>query len=484
MPLALLLFFAGAPGDLESAIRAFSQVYAAVEQNAADPVDPNRALYEGALPGLLRKLDPHSVFFSPGQFDQLKELQTSTSKGFGTVVSVLPGRVIILQTVEGTPAARSGLQPGDEIVAINGIRLDWLDMEQLAGLLGESRRRPAKLDVRRPGTRYLLQFTLTPEALASPSVDRAYMLEPRIGYVRATSFEVETGKQIKEAIEKLGGASLLGLVLDLRGNPGGVLTAGLETAALFLPPGKKLLSIRGRARQAEETSVPERGTPYNFPLAILINGKSASASEIVAGGMQDHDRAVIIGETSFGKGLVQSVYPLSQGTGMALTTAFYFTPSGRSIQKPLSGGQLIGTPLWRSLETQAEFRTESGRLVRGGGGIIPDHLVGTEAMTRLRAALDASGSITSFATSAIKTLPPVTAAFEVNDTLLESLRSFLSENRILPGVSEWSADREWTRSRLRQEIFNQTIGVEKGDEVESRRDPQIRKAVDLLGAAR
>ncbi len=483
MPLALLLFFAQASGDLVSAIRVFADVYAAVEKNAADPIDPNRAVYEGALPGMLRKLDPHSVFFSPGQFDQLKELQSSTSKGFGTVVSVLPGRVIILQTVEGTPAARSGLQPGDEIVAVNGIRLDWLDIEQLVGLLGESRRRPAKLDVRRHGSRYSLQFTLTPEELASPAVDRAFMLQPGIGYVRATSFEAETGKQIKEAIEKLGGAALRGLVLDLRNNPGGVLTAGLDTAALFLPPGKKLLSIRGRARQAEETTVPDRGAPYTFPLAILINGKSASASEIVAGGMQDHDRATIIGETSYGKGLVQSVYPLSQGTGMALTTAFYFTPSGRSIQKPLPEGQLAGTPMWQSLETQTEFRTDSGRKVQGGGGIQPDYVVRPGGMTRLRAALEASAAITTFATGAIKTLPPVTAAFEVSDTLLEGFRSFLAENKIMPGVSEWSADREWTRSRLKQEIFNQTIGVEKGDEVESGRDPQIRKALEVLTAA-
>jgi carboxyl-terminal processing protease len=295
---------------------------------------------------------------------------------------------------------------------------------------------------------------------------------------------VETGKQLKDAIEKLGGATLQGLVLDLRNNPGGVLTAGLESAALFLAPGTKLLSIRGRARQAEETNVPEKGTPYTFPLAILINEKSASASEIVAGGMQDHDRAVIIGQPSFGKGLVQSVYPLSEGTGMALTTAFYFTPSGRSIQKPLQEGQLTNTPLWNSLETQAEFRTDSGRLVRGGGGIMPDHVVGPEAMTRLRAALEASASFTSFATTTIKMLPPVTPPFEVSDGLLESFRSFLSENRIMPGVSEWSADREWIRSRLRQEIFNQTIGVEKGDEVESQRDPQVRKAVELLPVAR
>jgi carboxyl-terminal processing protease len=461
----LLLFFAlqaaAQDNDLENAIRVFTGVYAKVEANAADKVDPNRAVYEGALPSLLRKLDPHSVFFTPDQFQQLRELERSTSKGFGTVVSILPGRVIILQTIPGTPSARSGIEPGDEILAVNGIRLDWLDMDQLIGLLGESRRREAKLDVRRQGISRLMQFTLVPEEMASASVDRAYLLEPGIGYVRIASFEGETGKQAKQAIEKLGGRALRGLVLDLRNNPGGILTSALETAALFLPPGTTLLAIRGRARQAEETRAPDLGEPYQFPLAILINGKSASAAEIVAGAMQDHRRATIIGEPSFGKGLVQSIYPLSQGTGMALTTAFYFTPNGRSIQRPLADGQLRGP----------EGST---------GGIHPDHLVMPAQLSRLRAAIEATGSLTSFATDYVRKHAGITGDFTVSNAMMDDLKVYLSERQISPGVSEWSLDREWIRSRLQQEIFNLALGVEKGDEIEARRDPQVIKAMELL----
>lgn len=480
---AFLLLFAGEPGDLERALRTFSNIYALIEENAASPVDPNQAIYEGAIPGMLRKLDPHTVFFPPGQFEQLKELEKSTARGFGTVVSVLPGRVIVLQTVSGSPSSKVGIQPGDEILAVNGARLDWLNMEQLIGLLGESRRREARLDVHRQGNPRMMQFTLIPEELASPAVDRAYLIRPGIGYVRATSFEKETGKQVNEAIIKLGGNDLKGLILDLRNNPGGVMTAALEVSAMFLPASKKLLAVRGRAKEPEEIEVPKNWPRYEFPLAILVNEKSASASEIVAGAMQDYDRAAVIGVPTFGKGLVQSVYPLSQGTGMALTTAFYFTPSGRSIQRPLKEGQLEGqTPRWASLETQTEFLTEKGRKVRGGGGIEPDQLAGPEGATRLRNVLDASGVLTQFATEAIRKIGKPEASFTVPPALLDDLQVYLSERNIRPGVAEWSTDREWIRNRLHQEIFNQALGVEKGDEVEAQRDPQILRALETLGA--
>jgi carboxyl-terminal processing protease len=481
MLFAFLLLFADAPTELESLVRKMANVYALVEANAADPVDANRGFYEGAVPGMLRQLDPHSVFFSPAQFDQLKEMQRSTSKGFGTVVSVLPGRVIVLQTLPGTPASRSGIEAGDEILAVNGIRLDWLTMDQLVDLLGESRQREARLDVRRIGSPRLLQFTMKPEALASPSVDRAFLLRDGIGFVRITSFEADTAKLAREAIEKLGGSSLKGLVLDLRNNPGGIMESALATAALFLEPGTRIVTVRGRAREGQEIDVPKGGSPYRFPLSVLINGKSASGSEIVAGGLQDHDRADIIGEASYGKGLVQSVYPLPQGCGMALTTAFYFTPSGRSIQRPLTGGQLEGRATWSSLSTQQEFRTGKGRAVKGGGGITPDHIAWPEGMTRLRMALDATGSFTAFATEFVRRTPKIDESFQVSDSTMDDYQLYMSERRIRPSVSEWSIDREWIRSRLLQEIFNLALGVEKGDEIEMRRDPQVNRALSALG---
>lgn len=472
---AFLLF---AADDLESSFKRLMDVYAIAEEQAADPVDANRAFYEGAIPGMLRKLDPHSIFFDPGQFQQLQELEKSTRKGFGTVVSVLPGRVIILQTLPNTPSTRAGLEPGDEILAVNNIALGGLTMEQLIGLLGQTRQSQAKLDVKRQGNARLLQFLLTPADVDSPPVDRAFLLQDGVGYVRVTSFDQKAGEQVKAAIEKLGGASLKGLVLDLRDNPGGLMPAGLETASLFLKPGQQIVSVKGRRIEGQqEIKVPDNSAPYAFPLAVLVNAKSASASEIVAGAIQDHDRGIIVGQKSFGKGLVQSVYPLSSDTGLALTTAFYYTPSGRSIQRPLSGTQLEAA----STAAGPTAHTDRGRSVEGGGGIRPDFEAFPQQHSQLMEVLDGTGSFPSFATEFLRKHRDVTDRFEATPAVLGEFQGFLVDKGFAPPVSQWSADREWIRSRLQQEILNQAIGVEKGDEIELRRDPVVKRALQELG---
>ncbi len=481
---AFLLLLAGAPApdDVPEQLKKFTDVYAVVEREAADPVAPEKAIYEGAIPGMLRRLDPHSVFFDPDQFQQLKQLESSTRKGFGSVVSILSGRVIVLQALPGTPAARSGIAPGDEILAINGVSLARLDLDQLVALLSESRQKQARLDVRRLGQERLLEFVLTPEELQAPSVERAFLLRPGIAYLRVSSFDADTGARIKSAIEKLGGGQLKGLVLDLRNNPGGLLPAALETASLFLNPGQKLLSVRGRTVPGREERVPPKAAPYEFPLAVLINGRSASAAEIVAGALQDHDRGILVGQPSFGKGLVESVYPLSEATGVALTIAYYYTPSGRSIQKPLAGSQIQQADIVNRSGHENEFHTDSGRRVRGGGGIQPDYEVYPEPMTPFRAALEASGAFTSFATEYLQQHGPIQENFEVTPDVLDDLQVYLSENQIRPSAGEWSREREWIRNRVKTEIFDQAFGVERGDEIEARRDPAIAAALANLNA--
>src|SRR5580658_689948 len=418
--LALLLCLSSRASDdgLESSVKSVTEAYAIVEDNAADPVSPEQAFFQGAIPGMLRRLDPHSVFFDPGQFQQLQKLQTSTDKGFGSVVSVLPGRVIVLQTTPGTPSAKSGMAPGDEILAVNGYQLSRLDMEQLIALLTQSRQQQAQLVIRRPGNARLLNFVLTPEEMQTPSVERAFLLKPGIGYLRVSSFDEKTGRLIRDAIEKLGGHNLKGLVLDLRKNPGGLVTSAMETAALFLKPGARIVTVRGRNVAEKSEEVPSAATPYEFPLAVLVNDKTASASEIVSGALQDHDRAAIVGEVSYGKGLVQSVYPLSQGTGLALTTALYYTPSGRSIQKPLDARQFALAAATAHPNGDAEFHTDAGRRVTGGGGIVPDYIVAPSPVTRLQAVLEASGSFTTFATGYIAN-HKIAEDFSVTPALLD-----------------------------------------------------------------
>jgi carboxyl-terminal processing protease len=470
-----------AADDLDSQIKSLISVYASLESNAADPVASEQAFYQGAIPGLLHVLDPHSVFFDPGQFDQLKKMEASTQKGFGSVVSILPGRVIVLQTLPGTPSAKAGLSPGDEILAVNGYVIAQLDLDQVAELLGESRQRPVRLAVRKVGSAHVLDLTLIPAEMESPSVERAFLLGAGVGYIRVSSFDEHTVQGLKEAIEKLGGDRLAGLVLDFRNNPGGLVTAALETASLFLQPGQTIFTVRGRHVPEKAETVPASAKPYGFKLAILINGKTASASEIVTGAVQDHDRATVLGEPSFGKGLVQTVYPLSQGTGLALTTALYYTPSGRSIQRPLDAAQfeLAATT---SKPTQArEFHTDGGRAVTGGGGIQPDIVVQRPAMNRLREALEASGSFTIFATEYLRD-HKVNEGFAVTPELLDRFQVFLAAHNIQPGMTEWSQEQDFVANRLKTEIFNQAFGVEKGDEVDAERDPAIQRARAAVGS--
>jgi carboxyl-terminal processing protease len=371
------------------------------------------------------------------------------------------------------------MAPGDEIVAVNGYQLSRLDMEQLVALLSQSRQQQAQLVVRRPGNARLMSFVLTPEEMQTPSVERAFLVKPGIGYLRVSSFDEKTGRLIRDAIEKLGGNNLKGLVLDLRKNPGGLVTSALETAALFLKPGARIVTVRGRNVAEKSEDVPAGATPYEFPLVVLVDEKTASASEIVTGALQDHDRAMVVGVGSFGKGLVQSVYPLSEGTGLALTTALYYTPSGRSIQKPLDSSQFALAAATAHPNGTSEFHTDAGRKVTGGGGIVPDYLVEPPAETRLRAVLDASGSFTTFATGYVAD-HKIAEDFEVTPALLDDFRVFLSQRDIQPAVGEWSIEREFITNRLKTEIFNLTLGVEKGDEVEAQRDPQILKALEIL----
>lgn len=464
--------------ELERGLKRLIDVFAIVEAQAADRAAPDQVIYGGAIPGMLRQLDPHSVFFNREQFEQLQEMERSMSKGFGSIVSVLPGRVIVLQVQAGSPASKAGLAPGDEIVIINNIPLARLDLEQLIQVLSMTRQKPAQIGVRRQGTAGMLSMTMTPAELLAPSVDRVFLLSGGTGYVRATSFDADTGKRIQEAIEKLGGNRLTRLVLDLRENPGGVMQAALETAALFLDPGTRIMSARGRGKAEQVVDVPAEAKPYRFKLAVLINAKSASASEIVAGALQDHDRALVLGEPSFGKGLVQSVYPLSDGAGMALTTAFYYTPSGRSIQKPLKDVELGKAT---AVAERPMYKTANGRIVRGGGGIEPDEIVYPEAPSRLRAVLEMSGAFPTFATEWLKThRAEVKSGMELQPGTLDEFQVWLSQRNIRPGLGEWTRERSGLVARLTQEILNQAISVNAGDEVEVRNDRVVTRALALI----
>jgi carboxyl-terminal processing protease len=319
---------------------------------------------------------------------------------------------------------------------------------------------------------------MSPALLDAPTVDRVYTVAPGIGHLRITGFEEPTGRLVKQTIEKLGGEYLKGLIVDLRDNPGGAVQSAAETAALFLSPDQSIFTIRGRSTKPEQVDVPKDSMPYTFPVVILINGKSASASEIVTGALQDHDRAMVLGEPSFGKGLVQQVFPLSASSGLALTTAFYYTPSGRSIQKPLASGQLGAA----TVVARGPFRSDAGRPLPGGGGVQPDEIVYPAEQSRLQIVLDATGSLTTFAGEYLRT-HAIGDDAQVSPAMLDELKVFLSEHSIQPPVAEWLSHSDWIASRLQQEILNLKFGVARGDEIELARDPVIRAALRKLRGA-
>lgn len=469
--------------DLEPALRQFIQVFSTIQSESADQPNTDKVLYEGAIPSMLRQLDPHTQFFDPGQFEQLRQMESSEQKGFGSVVSVLPGRVLFLQTLPGTPSNKAGIQAGDELVAINNVAIQSLEPEQIIQLLTEARQHKITVFIRREGSARILQYFLTPELVDSPSVDRAFLLEPGFGYIRIASWDMQTAKQVRDAIEKLREPPLQGLIIDLRNNPGGVVTAALDVASMFLQPGQTILTAKGRTSEVETASVPKNTSPYSFKVSVLINEKTASASEILSGALQDHDRASIVGETSYGKGLVQRVMPLSGGAGLAITTAFYYTPSGRSIQHPLRNSALSTTFNGAKPEGKTPdpvFKTDKGRVVTGGGGIQPDIRVSPAAMSRLETVLDASGAITSFATQYLTNHKVDSMGFKPSPELLDEFKVYLAERQIQPNLSEWSQDRPWVMSRLSEEIVTQSQGVEKGDQVHAQIDPQIQAALKAL----
>ena len=472
---------AAAPGDpakdLEPYLKQFIEVLSTVQRQASDSTPVDKLVYEGAIPSMLRQLDPHTQFFDPAQFTQLRQMQESEQKGFGSVVSVLPGQVIFLQTLPGTPSSRVGIQAGDQLVAINNFQIRSLDPQQIIELLTEARQQKIVVFIRRQGEAQLLQFTLTPELVDAPSVDRAFLLRPGYGYIRVASWDVQTAKQLRDALEKLDADHLRGLVLDLRNNPGGIVKAALDGAALFLEPGQRILTARGRSKEVDSADVPKNAKPYRFSLAVLVNEKTASASEILSGALQDHDRATIVGEPTYGKGLVQGVMSLSDGAGLAITTAFYYTPSGRSIQKPLRYSALSQTFSDRPATPLPTYRTDDGRLVTGGGGIQPDILVYPAPFSRLESVLDASGAVTAFATQYLSAHSPLPEKFDVTPDILDDFKVELASRQIQPNAGEWSTDLPWIKARLKEEIVTQARGVDKGDEILAQRDPQVQAAL-------
>ncbi|HUY14803.1 MAG TPA: S41 family peptidase [Terriglobia bacterium] len=466
-------------------------VYQALQQFYTSPLDPDHAILDGAIRGMLATLDPFSAFFDRDQFEALQQQTRGEAVGFGSILFVKPGKILVLETAQGSPSWRAGLSPGDEITAINGTRIARLDLNSLVRLLQSAKSHPVTLEVIHPGHFVAQQYKLLPAEVNLPSVDEAFAYGKDIGYIRLASFDSKSPQEMADAINRLGGPSLDGLVLDLRNNHGGVLDAALGVASLFLPPGKLVLTVSGRAVPAKSYwTIPASAIYISKPLVLLVNGETASAAEVLAAALQDHDRALIVGEPTFGKGVVESVMGLSEKTGLALLTAEYFTPSGRSIQRPLPGTALANPDLGRApgsvsraaAETQA-FHTDDGRPVTGGGGVTPDFAALPLRMDSWESFLDQRGLFTSFASDYLTTHGEVKKTFDPDQKVLADFKDYLNRQGILAPAKYWAKDQALLKTRIRTETISLVFGLDISNQIQTRHDPQVQKAVSILPQA-
>jgi carboxyl-terminal processing protease len=471
--------------DVRDSLKQFTQVYETIEQNYADPVNPDKAIYQGAIPSMLHQLDPHSNFFDPKSYSALREEQRGKYYGVGMTVGARNNKVIVIAPFVGTPAYRAGIRPGDIIAAVDGKATDNMTTSDVADLLKGPRGTTVRITMLREGSDHPLEFSVVRDEIPRYSVDLHFMIKPGIGYLHVSGFQETTEHEVSEALDQMG--ELKGLILDLRQNPGGLLSEAVGVSDKFLKKGQLIVSHHGR-NSPEKRYVAARGNASkDYPLVVLVDRGTASAAEILAGAIQDHDRGLIAGETTFGKGLVQTVYPLAENTGLALTTAKYYTPSGRLIQRDYSNLSLYDYYYNRESEDNNANKevklTDGGRTVYGGGGITPDVKLPPYKSNKFQESLLQHYAIFNFAKN-YANAHKITQSFEIDDPVLLDFRKYLDQEKLTYTEGEFLENNDWLRSSLKSEIFVNAFGQEEGMKVRAESDPAVIKALDLLPQAR
>ncbi len=471
------------------------------EENAAE-------ITQSALSGMLRVLDPHSNFYGPTQWKDLLDEQRSGYTGIGaTIANFETGGVtdtFILSTFPGSPAARNQLHFGDRIVAINGERMSGkssdLVRDKIRGPIGTSFR----LTVERASDLRLETVEIRRNRVPQPSIPDAYILRPDIGYIDLSEgFNYTTSDEFDAALTELKRAGMKSLILDLRGNGGGIVEQAVKVAEKFLPAGTKILTQRGRTRLDNRAWKSANPSPETMPLVVLVNEETASASEIVAGAFQDEDRAMIVGEKTFGKGLVQSVINLPGGTGLTLTTGRYLTPSGRSIQRDYSTGDLYDyfnhkTPAAAIDRPFFEARTSTDRRVFGDDGIQPDEAVKLDSITPFEASLldpiffftrdlinGRIGGQEGYRTGTRSFGKRIDRSESVvTQSLLDEFNRFAATNAVgrFPSEKLTTAAR-FIKLRLRYNLIMSSFGSISANQILTEDDPQVERSVETLPRA-
>lgn len=512
----------------------YNEAVSAISVQYAGEIDYEKAT-QAAIQGMLSTLDPHSMYFPYTEFKKLKEDQDSRFYGIGVTIVQHRDGVYISSAVEGTPAGRLGLRYGDRILEVDGKDARQWTSEQVSKKVRGGRGEEVTIKVDRAGAESPLSFTLIRDAVPLPSIRNAYILRPGTGYVGLTGgFQSTSDEELREAIKKLKAQGMRQLVLDMRGNPGGLLNQAIDVSSEFLPRGQVVVSVKGRTEYSDPIVYKSNGTdPEDVPLVILINRGSASATEIVAGAIQDHGRGLVVGETSFGKGLVQHVFQLPFNTGLTLTTARYYTPYGRSLQRDYSSGSLYdyytghdaadanakpspaapnASPNARNSESPVPpasstphppsgpaVKTAAGRVFYGGGGITPDIEVKPLTFTPLRnriaeAAFQftrqlAAGLLPGLEGYKVEKVQYGKTAkatdYPITDRVAEAFRAFVRTDTLSQLTpAQLDEELDFVKLRLREEIITAAFSSDAGARVLLDSDPQVLRALDALPDAK
>ena len=483
--------------------KVFTAALSAVDANYVGTADADRLVY-GAIAGMLQTLDPHSNFMDPRTYAQMRERQEGRYYGLGITIAVVDGEITVVSLFEGSPAYQKGLRRGDVIAKIEGgDTKGWTSDDAVKKLRGP-KGTPVRIAVKRSGYDQLIDLNVVRDEIHIPTVPAAFMLDAQTGYIRISEFGENTDAELGSALKALKGQGMKRLVFDLRNNPGGALDQAIKVANRFLPRGDMVVYTRGRVPNSDQDYRATESSDYlTIPMVTLTNRSSASASEIVSGALQDHDRSLIVGETTFGKALVQSVYRVSEGAGVAVTTAHYYTPSGRLIQRPWDDS--FDEYLTYTLRDQDSNKahnpedlklTDSGRKVYSGGGIEPDRrfdgpLEGFNP-TRFGRTIYArqlfdiyaqhfarkgDTRITAAPTAPARELAP---GFEVTDAMVAEFRGLVEKSKVKMDEADWQKDLPFIRAMIRFEIDLDLFGIEAARKDLVKSDPQLQFAMGLF----
>jgi carboxyl-terminal processing protease len=486
--------------------KVFTAALSAIEANYVGTVESDRLVY-GAIAGMLQTLDPHSNFMDPRTFAQMRERQEGRYYGLGITIAVVNGDITVVSLFEGSPAYQKGLRRGDAIARIEGDDTKGWTSDDAVKKLRGPKGTPVRISLKRAGYDQLIDLAVVRDEIHIPTVPSAFMLDAQTGYVRVSEFGENTDQELGQALRTLQRQGMKQLVFDLRNNPGGALGQAIKVANRFLPKGDMVVSTHGRVANSDQSYRATEASDYlDIPMVTLTNRSSASASEIVSGALQDHDRSLIVGETTFGKALVQSVYPVSEGAGVAVTTAHYYTPSGRLIQRPWDDSfDEYLTYTYRDQDPNKVHNpedlklTDSGRKVYSGGGIEPDRRFDGPVEgfnpTRFGRALYARQLFDVYAqrfvrrgdtriavapTAAVRELAP---GFELTDAMVAEFRTLVEQAKVKIDPADWQKDLPFIKAMIRYELDLDLFGIETARKDLVAADPQLQFALGLFQEA-